>query len=176
MTENQTPSTPEHAQPDPTPVRAGSPRWLLPALLGAAGVIVVLLVVIVMILASGSDSDPEAGDDKPADETFTASGEITLTDSGVEDAGGECWGTGGYDDMSGGTQVVIRDADGTTVAAGALEPGSHPDSAYADVICVFPFTIENVPSGSPLYSVEVSHRGEVTFKEDEADELSFSLG
>lgn len=151
-------------------------RWMVPLLVVSGGINVVLLaLVIALAVGSGSDASEAGSTDGSESEksaTMTVSGTITLTDSGVDEVDGECWGTGGYDDMQGGTQVVVRDADGKTIGAGSLDAGYSDGS----VVCVFPFNIHDVPAESSLYSVEVAHRGQITFTEDNAGELSLSLG
>lgn len=170
-------------QPEPTAPRAGPPaggmpRWVIGALIGGILIIVALLVVVVLLLIGGDDGAGDSTtakdktDESAAAKTFSVKGDITLIDSGVNYAGTECYGTGGYDDMRGGTQVVVKDAAGTTVAVGALETGIKQSS----VECYFPFTVDDVPSGSAVYSLEVSHRGDFSFKEEDATSISLSLG
>lgn len=173
----ETPTPPSDPQPAAQEQGSGTPRWVIPVLVGA-GVAIVALVFAVVFLAGGSDdgADEKAGADSSSSteeaETFTASGHMTLIDSGVETFQDECFGSGGYDDMAAGTQVVIRDADGKTVAVGELGPGT-PESS---VTCVFTFNVRDVPAGSNIYSVEISHRGEISFSPDEAENLELSLG
>jgi hypothetical protein len=38
------------------------------------------------------------------------------------------------------------------------------------------FKVSDVPSGSASYTVEVSHRGEIAFTDDEAEAVALSLG
>lgn len=106
------------------------------------------------------------------DSTFTAKGMLGLV--AVDAATDDCSsGTGGYDDISEGVSVVIYNADGKKVAAGALEAGrSEGDNG----LCVFDFKVPDVPSGDGPYGVEVGNRGQVTFKEDQADKIVVSLG
>lgn len=156
------------------PDRPRIPSWAVALLAIGALIVVGLGVIVVVLLTRGSDGSSTAKDES-ADEpdTFTVEGTVTLTDSGVEHSGQECYGTGGYNDMVPGTQVVIRDADGTSVAVGDLGPGTVGDY---NVVCEFDFTVEDVPSGSSVYSVEVSHRGEISFKEAQAQDLALTLG
>lgn len=60
--------------------------------------------------------------------------------------------------------MTVSDAAGTVVATGALRPGTGLSSG-----CLFPFTVNDVPTTSDSYSVEVGHRGEVTFGRDDLD-------
>jgi hypothetical protein len=105
--------------------------------------------------------------------TFALEGSMILTGTedddwltyGEDDAG--CVGYGGYDDIVGpDTQVIVRDATATTVAVGGLDYGT-PVSGTG---CVFFFTVDGVPAGKDFYSVEISHRGELQYLEDELRE------
>ncbi|GAA2454117.1 hypothetical protein [Streptomyces macrosporus] len=107
-------------------------------------------------------------------DTFGTSGSITLADpDGFTELSEGCSGDNGYEDLDAGTEVTVTDASGTVVAAGSLEPGE-----VADYTCVFTFTVDDIPAGSKLYRVEVSHRGALTHTEAELreGELSFSIG
>lgn len=163
------------AGPQPSP---RLPGWLLAVLAGGGLLIVVLLVVVIVLLTGGDDDPADVASDSaspsgsPEAETFLVTGSITLTDGSIGSGGGECWGADGYDDMSGGAQVVVKDAAGVRVAVGALDPGVKMSS----IECRFDFRVEDVPSGSAVYSIEVAHRGEVSFTEDEAVGLDLTLG
>lgn len=178
MTNEVQPAPP--AQPGDSPGGPGGmPRWVIGALLGGGVVIIGLLVVVILLLAGGDDSSGDQAKDpgKTASakaETFVVSGDITLVDSGVrwDTVGGACYGTEGYDDMHGGTQVVVKDAAGTTIAVGQLKDGAKENS----VTCRFGFVVDEVPSGSAAYSLEVSHRGSFSFTEDAANTIHLSLG
>lgn len=88
-----------------------------------------------------------------------------------------CMGTGGYDDIAEGTQVTIRDDSGKKVALGKLKAGKlGNDPTNDDLRCGFLFEISGVPGGSKIYSVEVSHRGEIDFTKANADSLVLTLG
>jgi len=120
-------------------------------------------------------------------ELRTISGSIILYDDGPFGAGWEtdkaCYGTGGYDDVNEGAQVVVKDSGGQVIGAGGLGPGlavGEPTSSrrFTD-FCVFLFEVAALPD-SEFYSVEVSHRGELTYSATklEADgwEVVLSLG
>lgn len=105
------------------------------------------------------------------DSTFTASGKLGLV--AVDAASDDCSsGTGGYSDIHEGASVVISDADGKKLAVGSLKAGKD----IGDGLCVFDFKVPNVRSGAGPYGVEVSHRGEISFTEKEADSIVISLG
>lgn len=160
----------------PHPPQPRMPAWAV-ALVAIGALLVIGLLVVIILLITGSDSDqsPDTGTDgsSPAEaETFLVTGSITLTSANINYASGECWGEEGYDDMSGGAQVVVRDNTGATVAVGQLDTGIKESS----VVCRFDFSVEDVPSGSPAYSLEVTHRGEFSFTEEEASGIHLSLG
>lgn len=164
--------------PEP-PRRSGLPTWFLIAIVGVAVLGVILIAVVLAVTLGGDDDkDSDAAKDPDSDEpeTFIVHGEMELYDytgDNILRYQGTCSGYEGYDDMVAGAQVVIRDATGETVAVSALDEG-EPQGRTS---CIFPFTVEDVPAGESIYSVEVSHRGEITFKEDEAEVgLTLSLG
>ncbi len=122
--------------------------------------------------ASDAGSSPVSSVTESISTTFTVSGTFALTDrDGFFRYQGSCSGDGGYDDIDEGTQVVIRDGNETKVAIGALGAG-FPSRGT----CVFDFSVPDVPKGGGIYSVEVGHRGEVSFKETEANTLALTLG
>lgn len=103
---------------------------------------------------------------------FDVKGTLVLSDANASTSG--CVGIDqpGYEDIVEGADIVIRDADGKKVAVGELGPGrSKPQDA-----CTFSIDVPDVPGGSDIYSIEVSHRGEVSFKKDEAQTISLTLG
>jgi hypothetical protein len=106
-------------------------------------------------------------------ETFDVSGSMTLFDDDSADSTGFCSGTGGYDDIAAGTEVVVYDNAGAMLATGVL------DSGFADVegMCTFEFTVADVPvADKDLYAIEVAHRGKITFTQAEAKSVGLSLG
>jgi hypothetical protein len=90
-----------------------------------------------------------------------------------------CSGSDGYADITAGTQVVVYDPAGTTIATGALKAGT-PGALESDVLvtqCRFGFHVTGVPLVK-FYAVEVSHRGKVTFSADQvsAGDVALTLG
>lgn len=109
------------------------------------------------------------------DKGFTATGTLTLSspDGNGISGGASCVGTGGFNDIREGTQVVIRDETGTTVGVGQLEAAS----ASLSTRCTFAFTVDGVPTGADFYEVEISHRGGITFSQEELERgVSLTLG
>ncbi|GAA3399433.1 hypothetical protein [Pseudarthrobacter polychromogenes] len=106
--------------------------------------------------------------------SFEAKGTLTLGIDGVTQyapGGGECDGTGGYDDITPGAQVVIS-AEGKTVGKGELGEGD-----YDDGWCKFPFAVSDIKGDSDFYSVEVSNRGTIEYTKEELEAgIELSLG
>jgi hypothetical protein len=152
------------AQPPPPAPRRNIVPILVVALVAALVAVVVLLV---LLLTSGDSDDNRAG-------SFTLSGTFSLTDGATDyTSQGECEGTGGYDDISEGTQVTVYGSGGEVLGTGNL--GS---SNYLDPVCEFEIAVEGVPSGHDFYQVEVSHRGKIAVSADEARDglVALTLG
>lgn len=81
-----------------------------------------------------------------------------------------CEGDSGYSDISQGTDVVVRDSNNKRVGLGRLGVGHG-----AGDTCVFTFHV-NVDNPDDLLSVEVAHRGDVSFKRAEATSVALTLG
>lgn len=109
---------------------------------------------------------------------------------GVE--GQPCAGENGYNDIHGGTQIVVKDNTGTIIATGALEQGKgvKPDM-NAELLklheqigtesgrgtpleCKFAVTIENVPK-SNFYMIEIGRRRAMTYKAEELQQNNWKL-
>lgn len=86
-------------------------------------------------------------------------GSITLAayDGYFGDSSGVCIGKGGYDDLRGGANVVVKDGKGAIIGSSKLGTGSR----VVNVGCQFPINV-SVPD-SDFYVLEVSHRGEQTY-------------
>ena len=129
------------------------------------------IVIAVGVLLTGCGGGSDAKDAEP--KVFDVKGTMTLTsESVIGDGGDGCLGSGGYDDMRAGAPVVVFDDAGKKVGIGELEVGQ----ASSTVRCVFNFTVPEVPAGGKIYSIEVSHRGEIPFKPAQAKKLSLTLG
>ncbi|MFE9743853.1 hypothetical protein ACFYOT_03000 [Saccharothrix saharensis] len=105
---------------------------------------------------------------------FELRGTMSLTDGVTSVASsGECAGYRGYDDIYEGTQVTVYDAAGKAVGLGRLY-----NAQYTAGSCVFEFTVGNVPLGDDIYQVEVSHRGKVSYRFEDAESgrVNLSLG
>lgn len=67
-------------------------------------------------------------------------GDLSLSVASDLAVGATCDGSGGYSDIAGGTQVVLEDGSGSTLATTTLS-----DGAYDGTSCVFHFDLLNVP-------------------------------
>ncbi len=122
--------------------------------------------------SGGATAEPtETAATTPA--TFAVRGGVTLLYGATEDGPGECTGRGGYEDLAAGAPVTISDGSGEKVALGELGPGEIVKGTYS---CEFPFSVEEVPAGEAVYTVEVAGRGGVDFTEADADAVDLSIG
>ncbi|MFZ3468062.1 hypothetical protein ACODT3_37005 [Streptomyces sp. 4.24] len=148
--------------------------WLLPAGIGAAGLIVGF--VLGAVTTGSSDDDATAGTPAGA-RTFTLTGTMTLNDadninkyvdsvSGARATYGDCLGKGGYKDLHAGASVTVYDSTGAVIATGSL--GAAKWGGSAQMRCEWPVAVPDVPAGRGFYQVEVSHRGKLKLSEAEA--------
>ncbi|MFF0575501.1 hypothetical protein [Streptosporangium saharense] len=107
---------------------------------------------------------------RPAPAPLTVGGTMSVPGSSLIGDPRSCVTTGGYSDIREGTQVVITDEASKTIALGSLEAGK-PDS-QSSALCVFPFSVQNVPGGRPFYGIEISHRGRLQYT---AAQITMSL-
>lgn len=136
-------------------------RW--PRVLVPAGVGLALLagIVVAIILSSGGGTT-----------NHTIIGGLTLTDTDeFWSKGDDCQGSGGYDDIRTGAQVVVKDGSGKLLGTSSLLSGTASDSFSCD----FAFFVDDVPDAD-FYSVEVSHRGEITNSRKELEDNAWIVG
>jgi hypothetical protein len=151
------------------------PRSPLILLLGAYSALTTAMVVVLAIALAGRSGGPApmAASSAPrtnAAATLTISGSLLLRD--VKSAANNCVGTGGYDDIVEGAQVVVTDGANAVVGVSRLLAATK-----SGIECEYGFTVSDVPAGRGSYAVEVSHRGKVTFKEDDLHRaIGLSLG
>jgi hypothetical protein len=98
-------------------------------------------------------------------DSFTVTGDLTLSGGGTGKNGTVCSGGEMYGDIAQGTQIIVSDPAGTTVAIGTLGEGLSKGHD-----CVFPFTVENVPKMQKFYGVTVSQRGTLTYTREQMKE------
>jgi hypothetical protein len=125
---------------------------------------------IALLGCSGGDTDKEArgrvgegggaAQPAPTAERFSVTGTFTISDrKGFETvAGSTCLGSFGYDDITLGTEVVVKDAAGATLGVGSLSAGKKTTQG-----CEFSLYVGEIPEGHDFYRIAVGHRGEVNF-------------
>ena len=111
--------------------------------------------------ASSTTSTTEATTTTTPTETLRGSIELRQGTAREEEP---CAGRDGYDDMAGGAQVVVRNGDGDIIATTRLDPGVQILVEGMDNFwyCTFTFEAE-LPPDESFYTVEVSHRGELSY-------------
>lgn len=148
---------------------------------------IALTLLTALSVGCGSDSDgaTEAAATESVSGSFTVTGTwdsiavmspdgtvTSLADSTYVTQMGEwCQGTGGYDDIQEGAQVVIKNAEGKTLAFGSLEPGEisgmPPDDLAEDGwSCTLPFTVSGLPTVD-TYAVTLGSRGEILYSHED---------
>lgn len=119
--------------------------------------------------------------------TFTATGSLSIMDTSTSLGSyssystpsvlvfddGTCSGNGGYDDLTTGATVTIRNNEQRVVGIGSIT--STVGVPGVDGLCSLSFTVPDVPSGEGPYSVEVTHRGEVATTEEELESGATAL-
>lgn len=156
-------------------VRIGQPPRVPPIRRRAAVVAVVALAVAAVIAVGvaawliGAQAQPTAEAPQPQPTTRTIAGQLQLGrgDFMWYSSTRTCAGRGGFGDIREGTQVVVTDEAGTTIALGRLRDSSPYVEAGVGITCTFHFAIHDVPSGKKFYGVEISHRGRVQYTEDQ---------
>jgi hypothetical protein len=113
---------------------------------------------------------------KDKGQPFSLSGTLSLRADSITTSGlpreFACAGKGGYSDLGPGTAVTVADESGTLLAKGTVD-----SSLGENTWCVFDFNIKDVPAGAKFYKVQISHRGEMSYTEQEArGRVEISLG
>lgn len=113
-----------------------------------------LLLAVLLVAGCGAAA--------PTPAPLSLTGTVTLirgngVSSNFTGSGTHCQGAVGYDDFRDAMSVVVKDQAGTIVATGVTGT-----AATAPGGCVMAFTIPAVPD-VPFYSVEIGHRGAVTY-------------
>ncbi|SER54366.1 hypothetical protein [Actinokineospora terrae] len=126
------------------------------------GLVAAVFVALCATLGGGLAWVASANEPPPAPTTFDLRGTFTLYDDDFDAHAQGCAGNGGYTDIATGTPVTIYDGD-EVLAAGVLGKGHEGDGE-----CEFAFTVRGVPIGVRTMGVEVSHRGKITFSEQDA--------
>ena len=109
------------------------------------------------------------------------SGTFTLIDSDIAGDWQSCSGTGGYDDFGPGMDVTVRDGENEIIATGTTENLSSTEDADsewasgdASYFCTVKFSIDSLPRAE-FYSIEVGHRGDLSYSRDELAEADWNV-
>lgn len=118
-----------------------------------------LLVALFFVVAGCSAAPSAAPSVAPTPLTHDITGTFTLTSTDVANLPGQnnCYGTAGYADVVVGMPVVVKDQAGTIIATGTTGFQSGEVGQ-----CVLSISVPKVPD-VPFYSVEVGHRGAITY-------------
>jgi hypothetical protein len=123
-------------------------RWLVVAL--AAALLAAAATVTAAVVGIGPFSAP----------TLAVEGMLSI--EADRTPSGNCQGQGQFADIHGGTSIVVRDAQGRSLATGALQPGRAGPFGTG---CSFEFAI-TVPAGKGSYQFSIAQRVEAaTFAE-----------
>ena len=134
----------------------------------------VVPVVVLLLAVAGCSSKP-AAEPTPTLKPIFVTGSVSVPPHSYFSAGmtvvaegDTCTAKDGYDDVTSGSQIVISDAAGKTIALGALGGGSIAIPAGGvplNARCQFPFTVQDVPPGGKFYGVHVgnTNRGTVQY-------------
>ncbi|MDI9900275.1 hypothetical protein QM716_10450 [Rhodococcus sp. IEGM 1409] len=144
------PPPPETGFPTPAPQPASNNNKRV---LIIGGVVIAAIVIAIIAVFTLRDTEPK---------TFNLEGNVGIIDGASELSDNRCAGKGGYKDLSEGASVTIGDEAGKTVATGSIT-----GSEYIDGACMLTFSIP-VPADLDFYQVEVSHRGVVTYSNEDA--------
>ena len=129
--------------------------------LAAAGVAVVAAIAVTAYFAL------QPGAPKPPGEPFTLAGTVHLTKASMKTAalpaGFECAGAKDYGDVSPNASITVENEAGTLLAKGALV-GSSTDTDG----CAMSFRVDDVPTGSAFYRVQIGQEREMSFTKAEA--------
>jgi len=124
---------------------------------GIAAITVVLLAAAAFLIFGGG-------------EKHTVTGNMSLTTGSDLTTGSSCEGSGGFSDVASGTQVIIEDDSGKTLATSAYGSG-----VFDGTSCVFEFTF-NAVTKSAFYRVHSgSNRGVVQFSYQEMVDNNWSV-
>ena len=143
---------------------------------------VALLTSNVATMLAGSSESTSGQADQPTPtaepESFEIAGRLTIINTSPRNpaftafysssAGKEiCTGSGGFDDIERGAQVVVSNGNGQTIGTTTLGYGE------LDVGCRFVFTVE-VPR-SDFYAFTIGQRGGPTFSFEELEQLDWEV-
>ena len=151
---------PQQPVPQQQPLRLGAS--------GRRGPGIVVAITVLVLGAAGFAALGQGGT------THDITGQLSLYDSSAysyKSSGSSCTGGSGYDDIQYGTQVVVTNEAGTTVATDALQSGTYDGTA-----CTFDFTVHDVPNAT-YYRISAGRasRSGPQYSYDEIDQQHWSV-
>lgn len=152
--------------PQPTKLRK-LPKWVF------AIFAVLILAALGGIMTAAYFAPRVIGALKGGPDTFSITGELTITGSGIKygASSADCVGDGGYGDIRPGLSVVVTDSKGETVAVGSIpEEGKARRESVSPIrptSCTFAFSVAGVPEGSKFYGVTIGRRGTQQYSREE---------
>jgi hypothetical protein len=106
---------------------------------------------------------------------YDLDGNITLIDSDLGGYSDNCYGTGGYSDISSGMSITVIDDKGTIVATGQTGSGNHPENnSYSSVTCIFKFDVRQIPKRN-FYTFDLGRRRKLSYSFAELEEMNWKL-
>jgi hypothetical protein len=149
------------------------------------------ICVVALLLVSGCNGDGGGSEDASVSddegsqpESITVAGSLKTLGGADELPDGGCEGNAfvGFDDLAEGAAVTVTDSSGSKVALGMLDAGrlANLPRGYEPPLglrkaCQFPFIINDVPAGDPVYSLEISNRGSVDFSPEDSESLELFI-
>lgn len=104
--------------------------------------------------------------------THDVRGTLDLTSySSIESVDHDCTGTGGYSDLQGGANVVVRDDSGHIVGTGSLGEGSGTSESGE---CKFPWAVHGL-TDADFYTVEIANRKGPTYSRDQLVAVGWTI-
>ncbi len=84
-----------------------------------------------------------------------------------------CYASGGYGDIKGGAEVIVKDGAGKVIGKGSLWEGRR-EGQITDA-CAFPFQVTFIPDAD-FYEIEVGRRGSLIFSHRELESIGWLVG
>jgi hypothetical protein len=131
----------------------------------AAAAVLLVAVSVAVTLWLGRGPAAETGRS-----SFDVSGDLVLPDDGFawDTIDKTCKGGRGFADVGPGTQVVVMDSAGKTLAVGALSTSTITTGADGRLTgCSFSFAVRGVPGGHQVYRIAVGRRGHLEYTADQ---------
>jgi hypothetical protein len=122
-----------------------------------------VVVLALVVVACGSSDDGKRPATTTTAQRQNLSGAVVIVDPDLttEVGNGRCTGSAGYEPVSEGAEVVIRDESSRVVGNSLLEEGRPSGEA-----CIFVFVVRDLPAAK-FYSIAIADRGTVTYSYEE---------